>query len=230
MRDSGKQGYVKLTLPPGIRNAAEARAAAKALAAKAWQCEESDFELLFRPSLWLRRKVWVQPVPPQVFAAQQAAERLAARRIWWGAAGMCALVTLGWGLAIWKLQAEHAELQTKLSQVEEKIKAQIEQRRARQQWVDAHRERLEKIKPRLELDLNPVFDAIESIALPQVRLRHLDLDASTQTVQLSYEMASMAQFQALNDALTQDKLSLRCQLLSGQTGNESVEGLWRCRF
>jgi hypothetical protein len=53
---------------------------------------------------------------------------------------------------------------------------------------------------------------------------------NTRAVQLGYELGNMSQFQALNDALTREKLSIRCKLTDGQALTQAVEGQWRCDF
>jgi hypothetical protein len=53
---------------------------------------------------------------------------------------------------------------------------------------------------------------------------------NTRAVQLGYELGNMSQFQALNDALTREKLSIRCKLTGGQALTQAVEGQWRCDF
>lgn len=230
MSDINPDGFMRLRLPSGLRNAAEARAAAKALAAQQWQCDESEFELLFKPSVWLGEEVWVKAVEPAAFEAHRAAAQRHSRRILAWGLGVSVLILLAAAGLLWHGHKQQLEQLEKLQHVQDKLKVRQAQERERQAWVDAQAEQHKWLRPRLELDLNPVFDAIESVQLPQVRLRTLEIDAASQTAHLGYELTNMAQFQALNEALTSEKIQLRCQLSGGQSLNQNITGQWTCKF
>ena len=225
-----ESAWHKIRLPFGIRNAAEAHAAAKALAAQAWACGEADFELIFKPSIWIGEAVWVRAVTEQEYLSHQAAIKKRIQIIKKVNFLFSLIILLGWGGLIWTDHKQHSAERHKLAQVQEKIQSATAQAKERQAWLDADVEKLKLLKPRLELDLNPVFDAIESIDLPQVRLKSLDIDTNTRAVQLGYELGNMSQFQALNDVLTREKVGIRCKLTGGQTLTQAVEGQWRCDF
>ena len=155
--------WLEIRLPSGISSAAEAHAAAQALAARAWACDEADFELIFKPSVWVGESVWVRAVTGPEYLVHQTTIKNRLRIIRTIVILVSALILLVWIGLIWTDDQEHKAQLNKLTHIQEKIKTASAQAKERQAWLDTDTEKIKLLKPRLELDLNPVFDAIESI-------------------------------------------------------------------
>lgn len=135
-----ESAWLKIRLPKGIRNTAEAHAAAKALAAQAWACDEADFELIFKPGVWIGEAVWVRAVTEQEYLSHQAAIKKRIQRINIVVLFLSVLILFGWGGLIWKDHKQHTAERNKLAQVQEKIQSATAQAKQRQAWLDADAE------------------------------------------------------------------------------------------
>ena len=223
--------HIELHLPSGLRSAAEARGAAKALAAQAWQCDEAQFDLIFKPAVFVPAVPVVEVVPP----AQYQAHKLGARRYSWRL--MMAALLLGlsalaaWSLLIGQERLREEAQKQSLAQAAQERKAQT-QRIAVQAELDAAQTKIwDSLMPKLSLNLNPVFDRLEEVQMPQARLVILEVDTSARSAVLSYQLPSVAQVAPLADMLakpTQDRMS--CQLSAVHAGQPNVLTQWRCEF
>jgi hypothetical protein len=221
---------LQLELPEGLHNHAEVRAAAKAIVAQTWQCDESEFELLFEPGLRVQSAPRVQVVPVHMYATHLAQIQKKTRHLGLLTGLMALLVVLVWGALVWQGRGQAQTQGQKLAQVTEALRSRAQQARDQQALAATLDRRWNSLAPRLELDLNPIFNTIENIKQPQVRLRGLEMQASPQSLTLSYEMLNMKQVSILNDALASTGEPLSCQLITIQSMGTAVLGLWRCEF
>ena len=222
---------IELHLPSGLRSAAEARAAAKALAAQAWQCDETQFDVIFEPGVFVPESPVVKVVTPAQYLAYKTQAMRYSLRLMLTALllGMTALAA--WHLFIEGERMRHDARNQALEQVSAKRKAETAQAAELAERQVAQTKIWESLMPKLKMDLNPVFDKLEEVQIAQVRLMNLDLDANTRIAVLNYELGSVAQIAALTQALAEksdDKMA--CQLIAVRALNPMLQTQWRCTF
>lgn len=231
LTDQSTPPRIELHLPSGLRSAAEARAAAKALAAQAWQCDETQFDLIFEPGLFVPASPVVEVVPPAQYLAYKARAMRYSWRLMLGALLLGMAVLAAWHFAMEGERMRDEARKQALEQLSAKRKAATAQAAELAERQAAQNKIWESLTPRLEMDLNPVFDKLEEVQIAQVRLMNLELDASTRSAVLSYELASIGQIAALTQALadkSDDKMV--CQLIAARAVNSALQAQWRCAF
>lgn len=223
--------HIELHLPSGLRSAAEARTAAKALAAQAWQCDEAQFDLVFEPGVFVPTSAHVEVVPPAEYRTRKLQAVKYTLRL------LVASLTLGLGVfAGWSLLIERERLRGEsqrhvLAHAVEDSRARAERANAKSEIDAAATKIWDGLTPKLELNLNPVFDRLEAIHMPQVRLVSMDVDATTRTVIVSYQLPNFAHLETLADLLAQpspDRMS--CRIASAHARQVNIILQWRCTF
>ena len=230
LNDDIPNASLVLHLPAGLQNSAEARAVAKAMAAQVWACDESEFELVFEPRVLVPETAQVEGVPVSIFQSLKAKAIQNTKRRLWVLCFIAMVIALGWGTLIWKGEKRHAVSQKLLNESTAKLKSWTDQEGTKNSLRSEQDRVWGVLKPQLEVDLNPVFNTIETIKLPQVRLRSFEMDATTRTAVLIYELPNMGLIGELHKALSQEANEMMCQLINIQSTNPVVSAQWRCTF
>lgn len=231
LTDQSSPLRIELHLPSGLRSATEARAAAKALAAQAWQCDETQFDLVFEPGVFVPRSPVVEVVTPAQYLAYKRRAMRYSRHLMLATLLVAMAVLSAWRLAVDRERMSNEARKQALDRLSAQRKAAAGQATEITERQIAQTKLWESLRPKLELDLNPVFDKLEEVQIAQVRLMNLELDASTRSVVLSYELASVVQIPALTQALadkSDDKMA--CQLIAARAVNSALQTQWRCTF
>lgn len=230
LNDSTFAADLQLDLPAGLRNAEEAHAVAKAMAAQAWACDESEFELICASSVFVPQRLLLKGVPLEVYQMHKAEALRKTKHRGLIVLFLAALLILGVWFLMVQLHKQHETRLKLLTETTARLQSLKQSHDRRQVSSSAQERQWKEIGPKLELDINPVFNTIENIREPRVRLRSLELETTTHTATLVYELVSLEQVGSLHNALSKQDSDMSCRLMGIQSVTQTVSAQWLCSF
>lgn len=217
---------IDLKLPSDLRNFREFDAVAKMQAAQAWNCSPDQFELKYPAAVLLKPQVTVSAVTPED-AQKLHAHRLAkSKKIGFGFAAVLVLTLGAIAIATQQLQKEATQLKSQITAIQS---GQAERQRRTQELEDIQRKESDawqKIEQHLQTDLNPLFTSLESVQIPQIKLRAFSFENASQTVQATYELTSLSQLPALERHMQKNADVISWQLKSISQQGQGIQTLW----
>jgi hypothetical protein len=221
---------IDLKLPNYLRNFREFDAVAKMQAAQAWNCSPDQFDLKYPAAVLLKPQVTVSAVTPEE-AQQLRARRLTlSKKIGFGFAIALLSILVGIAIATQQLKREATQLQTQTTAIQS---GQAERQRRAQELEDLQRREAvawQKIGQHLQTDLNPLFTTLESLQIPQIKLRAFSFESASQTVQATYELMSLNQLPALERHMQKNTDVIFWQLKSISQQGQGIQTLWMGRI
>jgi hypothetical protein len=199
MNDQNKV-TIELAMPTGVRTFKEYQAIALRQAASMLNCNPAEIVLEFPQQVRMSQTLRVTARPMGTVVANEIRR---ARRWNWLLLGIGALACTAFfaGLQQWRsVSAERQTFETEISGMNAKI-AQIKKSAEPMPEKAVTANPLAKAKDMVRLDMNPVFKAIEGIKIPNARLKQLTLEASSRTVQVTYELGQATQVSQMTSAL-----------------------------
>lgn len=217
---------IDLKLPDKLRNFQEFDAVAKMQAAQAWDCNPDQFELKYPEAVWLKPQVTVSAVTPEEAQTLRSQKIAKAKKVGFGFTTVLVLCSVGIAIAAQQLKKQAIEMQSQITAIQA---GAVERKRRKQEVEDRQQKEAaawQKIGPHLQTDLNPVFNSLESVQIPQVRLSAFSFENATLTLQATYELTSLSQLPALERHMQKNAESISWQLKSISQQGQGIQILW----
>jgi hypothetical protein len=137
------------------------------------------------------------------FVAEQSSQRIGPRWIWLTAALLCAALAAATAWKIMQLRSEQQAIALTHAALQEKIQsthAALQQ--AQPSPTDLKRLRdIGQAAKLLQADLNKPLAALENLKIPGVKLRSMTLDNAQDLLEVEFDLPSLEQVAAVNEAL-----------------------------
>lgn len=199
---SPNQANLQISLPSGIKSHQELDHIARQLAAEQLECESSDLFLEYPSRLfWTSNAQTIAVIAKPINSGNGKTNQSQFYNYFkW----VMLILTLSVVVLLWNIYTVHLANQA-IEQNIETLTTQVASPRKVEEQTQT-RQGSGTIKTKPALDLNPLFDAVENVRLPNVQLMQFSYDASTSSMIAVYQIEHLTSIEAISKALNRAHL------------------------